>query len=87
MARLIRGKYFRFNWSAGGQTILIVIYLKDNNKHGKLRNGEICALYWSLTQSISACKGDLIDNILLFSTMIRDTGFQTYRRQKQYFLA
>jgi hypothetical protein len=66
VAREIQGKYFRFNWSVGGQTILIVIYLKGNNKHGKLHNGEIYTLYWSLTQSISACKGDLIDNVLLF---------------------
>jgi len=77
VATEIRGKYFRFNWSAGGQMILIVIYLKDNNKHGELHNGEIYTLCWSLTQSISACKGDLIDNVLLFSAMICDTGFKT----------
>jgi hypothetical protein len=59
--------------------------VKDNKKLGNLHNGEIYTSHWSLTQSISACKGDLIDNILLFSAMTRDTVFQTYR-QKQYFL-
>ena len=77
VARELRGKkYFRFNWSAVGQTPLITIYLKDNDKQGQLRNGEIYSSYRSLAQSVSTCKGDLIGNVLLLSAMKRDEGFQ-----------
>jgi hypothetical protein len=73
-ARGLRKKFFTFNWEWSRSDETNVIYLKDNNKQGQLRNGEVCTLYRRLGKSISACKGELIDNVLAFSAMKRVTS-------------